>query len=112
MKFIFKTTPSMKPYNSKKFYIDNDCIDDEMIEAGTAIQALKIFCDKIYAKYYISVSKNALKNKQKMYIDTKSGPKQTGYVITGKTDFESNGKWVDQYIDLWIEILTVSDANL
>ncbi len=110
MKFIFKTTPNMKPYNSKKFYISNDFIDDEMIEAGTPAQALKIFCDKIYGKYYISVSKNALKNKQKMYIDTKNGPKQIGYIITGKTDFESNGKWVDQYIELWIEVLTVSDT--
>lgn len=110
MKFIFKTTTTMKSYNNKKFYINSDYIDNETIETKTVAQALKIFCDKIYAKYYISVSKNALKNRRKMCIDTKNGPKQIGYVITGKTDFESNGEWSDQYIDLWVEILTVFDT--
>ena len=47
-----------------------------------------------------------------MYIDTDTGEKQVGYVITGKTDFEDrvNYKWSVQYIDLWVTILTIVDT--
>ena len=35
-----------------------------------------------------------------------------GYVITGKYDFEDDcGKWVEKYIDLWVDILTVVDTE-
>ena len=48
-----------------------------------------------------------------MYVDTASEEiRQCGYVITGKTDFETDyGKWVEQYIDLWVNILTVVDTE-
>lgn len=47
-----------------------------------------------------------------MFVDTvNGGAKQVGYVITGKTDFETGyGKWKSQYVDLWITILTVTDT--
>ena len=39
-------------------------------------------------------------------------PVQVGYVITGKTDFQDDfGRWSGQYIDLWIEILSVSPVD-
>lgn len=112
MKFIFKTTTSMKPYNYKKFFVDKNLVDEMTISAGSVTQALKIFYDKICDEGCVSISKNALKNKKKMCIDTKNGPKQIGYVITGKTVFRNiNGKWTDQFIDLWIEVLTISDTK-
>lgn len=60
----------------------------------------------------MEISNNAIKNKSEMYIDTQDGAKQVGYVITGKTEFEDrdNSRWSTQYIDLWVEILTVVDT--
>ena len=48
-----------------------------------------------------------------MYIDTVDGDvKQVGFVITGKTEFENdNHKWSTQYIDLWVNIITVVDTE-
>ena len=45
-----------------------------------------------------------------MYIDSPEGSKQTGYVLTGRTDFENNGQWVSQYIDIWTEIKTLTEV--
>ena len=46
-----------------------------------------------------------------MYIDTKDGAKQIGYVITGKTEFDNDRRgWVTQYIDLWVTIQILQDA--
>lgn len=53
-----------------------------------------------------------MKNKKAMYIDTKTGAKQVGYVITAKAEFEtSNYRWVEQYIDLWVNVVTVTDTD-
>ena len=47
-----------------------------------------------------------------MYIDTKDGPKQMGYVLTASADFrdDDNYKWVKQYINLWVDISIVTSA--
>ena len=68
---------------------------------------------KVYENSYIEISKNALKTKQDMFVDTLDGTKQVGYVITGKSDFEDrdNYRWSTQYIDLWVTILTVVDTE-
>jgi hypothetical protein len=42
-----------------------------------------------------------------MYIDTTTGTKQTGYVITGSTDFDKDYKWYKQFIDIWVEIIGI-----
>ena len=64
-------------------------------------------------KEYITISDNAIKNKTPMYVDTKDGKsKQIGYVLTGKTDFQDDqGNWISQYIELWVEILTITETN-
>ena len=62
--------------------------------------------------YYIDISKTALKNKQAMYIDTKSGETlQTGYVITASTEFSDRDTYRStvQYIDLWVTINIISN---
>lgn len=112
MNFIFKTTSTMKEYNARKWYIDSGIVPEIRITAANLREALEQYRETVENKHYISISANAIKNKNPMYIDTPDGePKQVGYVITGKTDFESNYKWVTQYIDLWVTILTVIDTD-
>lgn len=112
-KYIFKTTATMKPYNSKNWWIDSNIITEKYILAENVNEALEKYRKEVLEKHYISISDNALKRKERMYVDTASGEaRQCGYVITGKTDFQTDyGKWVEQYIDLWVNILTVVDTE-
>lgn len=108
-KYIFRTTATMKPHNSKNWWIDRDIITEKRIEADNVNQALTVFAGLVEDNHYISISKTALKNKSEMFRDTASGKAvQVGFVITGKTEFQRDtGAWSTQYIDLWVEILTV-----
>lgn len=111
--FIFKTTTTMKEYNNKSWWIDSNIIPEITINAENTTEALLKYADIVNNKYYISITKTALKTKNKMYIDTDSGSKQIGWVITGSTDFEKedNHTWTKQYIDLWVKVLTVTDTT-
>lgn len=111
--YIFKTTATMKPYNAKKWWIDSNIITEKYISAENVNEALEKYRKEVLEKHYISISDNALKRKYPMYVDTTSGEaRQCGYVITGKCDFDNGcGKWVEQYIDLWVNILTVLDTE-
>lgn len=113
MTYIFKTTTTMKPYNNKKWWIDDDIVSEKRISANSVKEALSIYREEVEKKHYISISDNAMRNKSPMYVDTINGEvKQVGYVITGKTDFQTdNYKWVAQYIDLWVSIITVVDTK-
>lgn len=114
MKYIFEfeTTTTMKEYNNKKWWIDPDVITSKIIKADTIATALERFQALVKEKHYISISDNAIKNKKPMYINTESGEKQIGFVITGKSNFQTDaGRWVSNYIDLWVEILTVVDTK-
>lgn len=112
-KYIFRTTATMKPYNCKDWWINGDIITEKRITADNLNQALTAFAELVEENHYISISRTAIKNKSAMYVNTKSGEaRQVGYVITGKGDFDTGaGKWVAQYIDLWVEILTVTDTE-
>ena len=110
--YQFKTTATMKPYNNKKWWISPDIIPTIIIAADdikTALVQYQTICEE---KHYVRISNNALKQKNPMYVDTKSGEtKQVGYVITAITDFEYNRcKWVAQYIDLWVSIDEIHNA--
>ena len=110
--YMFETTTTMKEYNREKWWIDSDIIRPIIISAENLKAALREFvqyCDK----QYIEVSENALRTKQAMYVDLKSGgTKQVGYVITGKTEFNDNYyRWVKQYVDLWVRITEVNDVD-
>ncbi len=102
--YLFKTTATMKDKDRGKWWIDGNIINDKYVHAETIQDALKQYADIV--DDYVSISNNAIKNKQPMYIDTKDGKtQQVGYVITGKTPFDNgHGKWIEKYIDLWIDI--------
>ena len=111
--FIFNTTCTMKEYNNKKWWIDSNIIPEYRI-SETSLQAALVRFVEHCENHGVTISNNAIRRKSGMYVDTKSGEtKQVGYVITGKTDFEDrdNYKYVEQYIDLWVEILTVVETD-
>ena len=109
MRFIFKTSATMKDYNRDKWWIDHTIIGEKIIVADSTAEALDIYVKLVERDDYTTITKNALKNKEAMYIDNKSGDaEQCGYVITASQDFQDDdGKLSKQYIDLWITILTV-----
>lgn len=112
--YIFKTTTTMKEYNSKKWWIDGNCVTEKRIAAENITAALEKYREAVEEDHYITISRNALKNKNPMYVDTITGEtKQIGFVITGSCDFEdrNNYKWSKQYIDLWVSVLTVIDTD-
>ena len=109
MKFIFKTSATMKDYNRDKWWIDHGIIGEKIITADSTAEALYIYAKLVESDDYTTITKNAIKNKEAMYIDNESGgAEQCGYVITASQDFQDDdGKVSKQYIDLWITILTV-----
>ena len=106
-KYLFKTDTTMKRHNEKNWWINSDCVSNIEVEAGSINEALEKYAEIVDEKYCIGISKNALKTRRPMYIDTKDGRTiQTGYVITGSTEFQKNGGgYSTQFIDLWVEIL-------
>ena len=109
MKYQFKTTATMKPYNNKKWWIGSAVIREITIEAATLKEALQLYRERV-KEQCINISDSALRNKSPMYIDRENAePIQTGYVITATTDFENHYKWTKQYIDLWITISVISN---
>ena len=110
--YLFKTTATMKEYNRRKWWIDPDIIRNITIRADSVNAALEVFREMASDRYGITVSENALKNKNPMYIDTDTGAKQVGYVITGKTDFDRGdySGYSSQFIDLWITIQTIVET--
>lgn len=112
-KYLFKTTATMKEYNNKKWWIDSNVVRDKYINAENLNEALEKYKNLVEEKDYISISNNAIKNKNPMYVDTTDGnTKQIGYVITAKTEFQDdNYTWSTQYIDLWVSILTIEETE-
>ena len=109
MRFIFKTSATMKDYNRNKWWIDKGIIGEKIITADSTAEALDKYVKSVESDDYTTITKNAITNKRAMYIDNESGEaEQCGYVITASQYFQDdNGKLSKQYIDLWITILTV-----
>ena len=108
--YLFRTRVTMKAYNYTKWYILPDIVNDFETDAETLAEALKKYREHVQKTAYIDISKTALKRKREMFVDRKDGTtRQVGYVITGKTEFEDRdrGRWVEQYIDLWVEVVKV-----
>lgn len=73
MNYIFKTTATMKEYNNKKWYIDGGIVSDMRIDADSVENALEIYRERVEEKHYITISKNAIKNKSEMFVDLSDG---------------------------------------
>ena len=112
MTYLFRTNATMKHYNNKNWWIDGDIIRNMYIDAENVNEALKQYQETTRDRYGVEISNNALKCKDSMYIDTPNGAKQTGFVITAKTDFHDDNRYkrVTQYIDLWVSISIIQDA--
>ena len=111
--YLFKTAATMKEYNAGKWWIDRDIIRNKSIQAEDVNKALAIYAEEVNKGYMTEISRNALKNKSPMYIDTSDGRvKQVGYVVTASSLFDKGdySGFSKQYFDLWIEILTVNDT--
>lgn len=111
--YIFRTTTTMKEYNLKHWWIDGNIITEKVIAAENLPAALEEYRAQVESDHYITISRNALKEKRPMYVDLKTGgEKQVGYVITGQAEFETeNYRWKKQYVDLWVEIAVIADAD-
>ena len=109
MRFIFKTSATMKDYNRDKWWIDRGIIGEKIIAADSTAEALDKYVKSVESDDYTTITKNAIKYKEAMYIDNESGEaEQCGYVITSSQDVQDDDvKLSKQYIDLWITILTV-----
>lgn len=112
-KYLLKTSACMKPYNHKKWWIMGDIISQLRIEAKDVNDALKKYKNIVEERFGVTISENALKNKEPMFVDVDGEAKQNGYVITASTNFEdrSANAYSRQYIELWVEILTVVDTE-
>lgn len=112
MNYILRTQATMKEYNNKKWWIDSGIISEKRINADSVKKALEIYRERVADENYIDISRNAIKNKSEMFVDTPDGVKQVGYVITGKTEFDKGDYtgYSTQYIDLWVTVLTVVDT--
>lgn len=112
MNYILRTQATMKEYNNKKWWIDSGIISEKRINADSVEKALEIYRERVADENYIDISRNAIKNKSEMFVDTPDGVKQVGYVITGKTEFDKGDYtgYSTQYIDLWVTVLTVVDT--
>lgn len=113
MKFIFKTSATMKEYNGDKWWIDEGIIGEKIIVADSTAEALDKYVKSVESDNYTTITKNAIKNKKAMYIDNESGEaEQCGYVITASQYFQDeDGKLSKQYIELWITILTIAPTK-
>lgn len=110
--YFFRTSATMKPHNSKKWWIDKDIISEKHIQADSIIEALKKYQDIVWNQHYIKISDNAIKTRNPMYCEFPDRDKQIGYVLTASTDFQKDdGTWTKQQIDLWVEILTIVDTE-
>lgn len=112
--YILNTKTTMKPHNNKNWWIDRNIVPEFRVSAESITEALKKFREFVEEKCYITISNTAIKTKQPMYVDTKSEEmKQIGYVITGQMEFEAReyDRYSKQYIDLWVEIITVVDTE-
>lgn len=109
--YLFKTAATVKEMDQGKYWLDRDFIGNVEVRAENLTGALARYAEIVEKKYYVGVSKTAIKRKNGMFVDRPNGETvQVGYVITGRYDYElADGcKWVKKYIDLWIDVKELS----
>ena len=112
--YLFRTTCTVKHYNCHKWYIMSDYVQNIMIKAESIKKALEKYRNILDDKYCITISDHAMKHKEPIFEDeSESGCAiQTGYMLTGKTGFESrsdNIPYTEQYIEVWTTINTIQN---
>lgn len=107
MKYLIRTTTTMKPYNNKNWWIDGDYVKEFTVDANNVDEALSKYVEFVNHNY-ATISNNAIKKKEPIYIDIPNGVQQIGYCITAKTDIPTDNSYSSQYIDLWVSIFEVS----
>lgn len=113
--YYFRTACTMKHYNCHKWYIMRDYVKDIIIASNSVKEAIERYRSILDDKYCITISNHAMTHKEPLYEDEYPNgcAKQTGYVLTGKTGFESrsdNVPYTEQYIDVWATINLLEDA--
>lgn len=112
-KYFIETRTYMKEQYSDKYWIDRDIIRPCYVAADNPVMAM-IDYKEIAAENGIAISKTAMKNKNKMYIDGPDGTaKQIGYVITASTeiyDRSANIAGKKVYVELWVNIQRLENA--
>ena len=114
MLYRFETTATMKEYNREKWYVDDGIVRPVEVEADDLKTALKEWRETVIDRDYVEISNNAIRNKSPMYVDTADGPKQVGFVITGKIeefDNDDYSGWSTQYIDLWVSVMRIETID-
>lgn len=113
MLYRFETEATMKEYNRKKWWIDNGIVRPVEVEAVDLKTAIQEWRQTVIDRDYIEISNNAIRNKSPMYVDTTEGPKQVGFVITGKTEFDKGdySGLSTQYIDLWVSVRRIETID-
>ena len=112
MQYIFKTKTFTKKKDDNKWWIDMHYVSDKAIAADNVSEAIKTYRILVKSGDNISISDNALRNKEPLYMATETGSKQVGYWITGKTSIQDDdGYRKEKYIDMEVMILTVVDTK-
>lgn len=108
--YRFVTSCAMKEYNRKKWWIDAGMVRPMEIDAETYRNAFETWADRVKNEYGVSISNNAIRNKEPMYRDGPGGSYQCGFVVTGLSEFDRGdySGYSKQYIELWVEIKNVS----
>lgn len=100
----------MKHYNCRKWWISRESVSDKHIEANNMTEALEKYREAVEDRDFVTISKSALKNRKAQYTDRPDGRiEQTGYIITGSTEFQDRGKWSRQFIELWITVYQAAE---
>ena len=92
MRFIFKTSTTMKDYNSNKWWIDEGIIGEKIITADSTAEALDKYVKSVESDDYTTITKNAIKNKEAMYIDNESGNRNDRTIIYCEYNWTRDGR--------------------
>lgn len=103
MRFIFKTSATMKDYNRGKWWIDEGIIREKIITADSTAEALDKYVKSVGSDDYITITKNAIKNKGEMYIEEEDDSPFNLKQLCKKLEkaFDDKGIW-DMAIKDWV----------
>lgn len=89
----------------KDFWIDRDIVTNFYTPFEDLNIALNKWIEHVKNEADISISETAKKRREPIFIDTKNGAQQIGFIFKGSTeiDFEGRG-WKKRHVNLWVEI--------